>query len=174
MSSPIDIISFQHFLHFGNHHNLGINHKLVKNYIFYLMPMLLEFGTKKDNNFSKILPAHCKFFVLLAAKRWRIKANFPLVRADKSFIETLLAAASLTSSESGKDDCDGESVKRNELSMRTIWLKLGLKLGSSTQHDCMINARSGDISSGRLGLSCCILICQQYLYVRMQEKWYCF
>lgn len=128
---------------------------------------------KKDKNLLlKNLPAHCEFLVLLAAKSWRMKANFPLVRTDKSVIDVLvpLLAAAPLESESGKDGDDGESVKRNELSMRTIWSKVGLKLGSSTQHDCMINARSGDISSGRLGLSCCILICQQYLHVKMQEN----
>jgi len=66
----------------------------------------------------------------------------------------VVAAASL---ESGScEDCvGGKRVKRKVLSMRMIWLKLGLMLGSSTQHDCMMKARSGDISSGRAGLSCC-------------------
>ena len=106
--------------------------------------------------YSKIRPVHGVFLVFFAVNKCRMKENFPLARADKSFIVSLslLAAASLVS-ESGKDGV-GESVKRNELSMRTIWLKLGLWLGSSTQHDCMMNARSWDMSSGRVGRSCCV------------------
>ena len=60
--------------------------------------------------------------------------------------------------EDGEDgDEGGGSVNRYALSMRMIWLKLGLILESSTQHDCTINARSGGMSPGILGLSCCIL-----------------
>lgn len=105
-------------------------------------------------SFPKIPPGHCEFLVLLAAKSWRRKANFPLARAvDSAMVPLLVVAASL---ESGScEDCGGgEMVKRKVLSMRMIWLKLGLMLGSSTQHDCMMKARSGDISSGRAGLSC--------------------
>jgi hypothetical protein len=80
------------------------------------------------------------------------------VREENSVMVPLLDDAASLVSDSGKDGVGegGESVKRNALSIRMIWLKLGLKLGSSTQHDCMINARSGDTSSGRAGLSCCI------------------
>lgn len=75
-------------------------------------------------------------------------------------VPLLVAAASLVR-DSDMDGKGGERVKRKALSMRMIWLKLGLMLGSSTQHDCTINARSGDISSGRLGLSCCTFLIKQ-------------
>lgn len=104
---------------------------------------------------KKKLTAHCEFLVLLALNSCLRKANFPLVRTDNSLMVPLLAAASLESV-SGIGGEGGDSLKRNELSMRMIWLKVGLKLGSSTQHDWMIKARSGDISSGSRGLSCCI------------------
>ena len=123
----------------------------------YHMPMFLELER------PKIRPAHCVFLVLLALNSCLIKANFPLARLDKSLNVSfsLLAAASLVSESS--DDGVGESVKTNELSMRTIWLKLGLRLGCSTQHDWMMNARSGDILSGRLGRSCCIIRLQKVM-----------
>ena len=88
-----------------------------------------------------------------------MKENFPLARAENSvMVPFLLAAASASLvSDSGNDGEGGESVKRNVLSRRMIWLKLGLRFGSSTQHDCMMKASSGEISSGRVGLSCCII-----------------
>lgn len=58
-------------------------------------------------------------------------------------------------SDSDKDGPGGGRVKRKALSILMIWLKLGLRLGSSTQHDWMIKASSWEISSGILGLSCC-------------------
>lgn len=94
--------------------------------------------------------------VLFEEKRWRIKENFTLFRVEKSVMAPLLVTASGSSSGSGGAESGGGwSVRMNSLSMRIIWLKLGLMLGSSTQHDCMMKARSGDMSSGRLGLSCC-------------------
>lgn len=56
-----DFFSAFHFLYFANHHNLRINHKLVKNYIFYLMPMFLSWN-KKIKLFSK--------FYQLIASSW--------------------------------------------------------------------------------------------------------
>lgn len=116
------------------------------------------FELERKKLFCKNLPTHCEFLVLFAAKSWRRKENFPLVRADNSVMVPLLGmAAPLVSDSSSDDDGGGVTLKWNVLSMRMIWLKLGRILGSSTQHDCMINARSGEMSSGRLGRSCCIL-----------------
>lgn len=111
-----------------------------------------KIGTR---SFPKIPPGHCEFLVLLEAKSWRIKASFPLFRAvDSAMVPLLVVAAASLESGSCEDCVGGKRVKRKVLSMRMIWLKLGLMLGSSTQHDCMMKARSGDISSGRAGLSC--------------------
>lgn len=69
------------------------------------------------------------------AKSWRMKANFPLARLENSMMAPFLvisASEGLVSDEVGDD---GLSVKRNSLSIRMIWLKLGRILGSSTQHD---------------------------------------
>lgn len=123
------------------------------------MPAFFELEQKK---LSKILPTYCKFLVLLAVKSWRRKANFPLARAENSVMAPLLVAAASLVSDSGTDGEGGLSVKRKALSMRMIWLKLGLKLGSSTQHDWTINARSGDISSGRPGLACYVIDNNEY------------
>lgn len=121
---------------------------------------LSSWNKKKD---FKNLPAHCEFLVLFAAKSWRKKENFPLVRADNSVMVPLLGtAAPLVLDSSSNDDGGGETLKLKVFSMRMIWLKLGRMLGSSTQHDCMINARSGDMSSGRPGRSCCILRHHRY------------
>lgn len=84
------------------------------------------------------LPTHCEFLVFLAVKSWRMKANFPFARVDISFMVPLLEVASSLGSDSVTDCGDsggGARVKRKELSMRIIWLKLGRILGSSTQHD---------------------------------------
>lgn len=108
-----------------------------------------------NSKLPKIPPGHCEFLVLLEAKSWRIKASFPLFRAvDSAMVPLLVVAAASLESGSCEDCVGGKRVKRKVLSMRMIWLKLGLMLGSSTQHDCMMKARSGDISSGRAGLSC--------------------
>lgn len=108
--------------------------------------------------------------VLLEENKCRINENFTLFRVEKSVMVPLLVIAS--GSFSGSSGIEGDgcwSVKWNSLSKRIIWLKLGLMLGSSTQHDCMIKARSGDISSGRLGLSCCKLKCKPcYDYQQIQ------
>ena len=90
---------------------------------------------------------------LLAAKSWRMKANFPFGRMENSVMArplVLLVAVSGRGWGGG-----GVRVRRNSLSSLIIWLKLGLMFGSSTQQDCTMNARLGDIPSGITGLSCC-------------------
>lgn len=116
---------------------------------------------------QKILPtSHCEFLVFLAVKICRIKENFRLERAENSVIVPSLLPAvtsvsSTASQSSGGQEGGGGRVKRNVLSMRIIWSKLGLRLGSSTQHDCMMNASSGEISSERFGLSCCFQVSEK-------------
>uniref|UniRef100_K4CS71 Uncharacterized protein n=1 Tax=Solanum lycopersicum TaxID=4081 RepID=K4CS71_SOLLC len=99
-----------------------------------------------------VLAVQIGLFQLLT-KSWRRKANFPFARAENSTIVPLLATVCSTGSVASRDGEGSGSVKRYAVSIRIIWLKLGRMLGSSTQHDCMINAKSGEISSGRLGLS---------------------
>lgn len=101
------------------------------------------------------LYGHCEFLVFLAAKIWRRKENFRLERAESS----VPGAASSPLSDSSRDGEGGGGgrVKTNALSMRMIWSKLGLRFGSSTQHDWMMNASSGEMSSERFGLSCCFM-----------------
>lgn len=111
----------------------------------------------KENKLFKNLTPYCEFLALLAANSWRRNPNFPLARAENSVIAPLLVVAVSVVSDAGEDGEGGGSVNRYALSMRMIWLKLGLMLGSSTQHDCTINARSAGMSPGILGLSCCIL-----------------
>lgn len=109
------------------------------------------------------LPGYCEFLVFFAANSWRIKANFPLARAENSVIVPLLVTvvASLDSA-SGRGVAvavavaGAGSVNKNSFSILIIWLKLGRRLGSSTQQDLIMKARSGGISSGIEGLSCCI------------------
>lgn len=83
----------------------------------------------------KMCIAHCEFLALLAAKSWRRKPNLPLDRADNALMLPLLVTEASVASDSGEDGEGGASVKRNVLSRRMIWLKLGRILGSSTQHD---------------------------------------
>ena len=71
---------------------------------------LLSWNKKKKN--FKNLPAHCEFLVLFAAKSWRRKENFPLVRADNSVMVPLLdIAAPLVSDSSSNDDGGGVTLK---------------------------------------------------------------
>lgn len=93
----------------------------------------------------------------LVAKSWRRNANFPLARLENSMMVPFLVSSASEELVSGGDgDVDGLSVKRNSWSIRMIWLKLGRMFGSSTQHDWIIYASSAGVSSGRVGLSCCI------------------
>ena len=124
------------------------NHAFVWN-------VYISYSSKKEAFSFKNLPAaHCEFLVFFAAKSWRRKANFPLERADNTLmVPLLLVTAAASSTVSGSSGMEGEGsgrVNRNSLSMRIIWLKLGRMFGSSTQHDCMMNAKSGDMSSGIL------------------------
>lgn len=94
---------------------------------------------KKNKLFKNYTP-YCEFLVFLAANSWRRNPNFPLARTENSVIAPLLVVAAAVSVvfDAGEDSEDGEgsgSVNRYSLSMRMIWLKLGLMLGSSTQHD---------------------------------------
>ncbi|KAB1215051.1 hypothetical protein CJ030_MR4G018565 [Morella rubra] len=72
--------------------------------------------------------------------------------------------------DSAKDGEGGESVKRNALSMRMIWLKLGLRLGSSTQHDCMMKASSGRYLPEDQASLCCFSDLHQYTVNNLKEK----
>lgn len=62
----------------------------------------------------------CTFLVLLAAKSWRIKENFPLARTDASVIIPLLAIDALEVLVLCEGIGGGNSVKRNSFSMRII------------------------------------------------------
>lgn len=108
------------------------------------------------NNGSKCT-RHYEFMAFLLAKSWRRKANLPLARVENSIMAPFLVTSASDELGSCKGSEAGLSVNRNSFSIRMIWLKLGRIFGSSTQHDWIIKASSGGMSSGRAGLSCCIL-----------------
>ena len=55
---------------------------------------------------------------------------------------------------SGSGEGGGARVRRNSLRVWMIWTKLGRKMGSSIQQDCIREASSAGISSLISGLAC--------------------
>ena len=148
---------FQQF-YWTNHHYIFRTNRESITQKKSMGPKYLFTEHKSGAQFAAFL--HYKFFdLLVAAKSWRMNENFPFARAENSVIAPLLVEASWLTTDSGRRGCwggsGGATVKIYSFSMRIIWLKLGRKLGSSTQHDCMMKARSEAISSGIVGLSCC-------------------
>lgn len=84
-----------------------------------------------------------------------MKANFPFARLENSVMAPPLVLLVSVSGRGWGGGGGGVRVRRNSLSSLIIWLKLGLMFGSSTQQDCTMKARLGDIPSGIPGLSCC-------------------
>lgn len=85
-----------------------------------------------------------------------MKENFLRGRVDDSVVSVPLVSVTLldtVATASGSGEGAG-SIKRNALSMRMIWSKVGRIFGSSTQHDCIIKTSSCGMSSGRFGLIC--------------------
>lgn len=108
----------------------------------------------RNLNFSQVILLFTAFF---AAKSCLRKESLCPLRGDEVdaiMLPPLLVTTGTTASGCGVDG-DGGRVKRKALSMRIIWLKLGLEFGSSTQHDCTMNTSSGGTSSGNGGRTCC-------------------
>lgn len=98
----------------------------------------------------------CKFMAFFVANSCLRNANFFLVRPNSIIVPLFLISASVDFVFSGTDGDGSPWTNRNSFTIRIIWLKLGLILESSTQHDCIMKARSGGVASGITGLSCCI------------------
>lgn len=109
------------------------------------------------------------------ANRWRTTESLLVARETMEETEELLLLSDdVVSSDSVVSSSDSEGggggiVRRKASSMRMIWLKLGRIAGSSTQHDCTMDASSWGVSSGKAGRTCCHRK-QEKIWVRLVDS----